>query len=184
MPPDRFAITGGLGETGAGQFTPIFNMAKTSKSRSTAIAAAVLAVGAIALPILISAAHYLTVPLRTPPTVVKTASSPMVSPAAKPTPKPRKWFSGGTLHKATQKQWNAGADADRLATCADFIFASRNSFKPEIKAKLERMDEVTLKTMATQLRAGIDDVMSVDAEIGDTAPEIAALGMAGSDWVR
>jgi hypothetical protein len=46
------------------------------------------------------------------------------------------------------------------------------------------MDEATLKTMATQLRAGIDDVMSVDAEIGDTAPEIAALGMAASDWTR
>ena len=154
-------------------------MAKTSKSRSTAIAVAVLAVGAIAAPIVISALHYLTIPLRTP-SPAKVASSPIVS-AAKPTPKP-KWFSGGTLHRATQKQWNAGTDADKLATCADFIFASRNSFKPEIKARLERMDEATLKTMATQLRAGIDDVMSVDAEIGDTAPEIAALGMAASDW--
>jgi hypothetical protein len=101
-------------------------MAKTSKSKSTAIAVAVLAVGTIAAPIVISALHYLSAPLRTPQ-IVKVASSPV--PDAKPTPKP-KWFSGGTLHKATQKQWNAGTGADKLATCADFVFASRNSFKP------------------------------------------------------
>lgn len=43
-------------------------------------------------------------------------------PADPPTsPAPRKWYEGGTLHKATGVEWRK-ADADnKLATCSDFL---------------------------------------------------------------
>ncbi len=36
--------------------------------------------------------------------------------------KPRQeWYSGGTLHKATIREWKAASYRNRLATCADFV---------------------------------------------------------------
>jgi hypothetical protein len=38
-----------------------------------------------------------------------------------PTPKPRAWYSGGTLHRAKMSVWSSSSYADRLATSADFV---------------------------------------------------------------
>lgn len=32
-----------------------------------------------------------------------------------------KWYSGGNLHKKNIRAWKNASDADKLATCADFI---------------------------------------------------------------
>lgn len=36
-------------------------------------------------------------------------------------PAPAEWYSGGTLHGATGRQWKAASAQSRLATAADFV---------------------------------------------------------------
>lgn len=38
----------------------------------------------------------------------------------------REWFEGGTLHKASIKQWNIATYSNKLATCAGFIITTIN----------------------------------------------------------
>lgn len=33
----------------------------------------------------------------------------------------KKWYEGGTLHKATMREWKIATDENKLATCSDFI---------------------------------------------------------------
>lgn len=37
------------------------------------------------------------------------------------------WYKGGTLHKATVKQWNSATQKNKLATCADFVAVADNT---------------------------------------------------------
>jgi hypothetical protein len=52
----------------------------------------------------------------------------------------REWYEGGTLHKATARQWFDATPANRLATSADFV---SGILKPrsmaEMKAQAEEM---------------------------------------------
>ena len=43
------------------------------------------------------------------------SSSPRASKAR------QEWYTGGTLHKATIREWKAASYQNRLATCADFV---------------------------------------------------------------
>lgn len=43
---------------------------------------------------------------------------PATPPAA---PTPRKWYEGGTLHKATGAEWRKADASNKLATCSDFL---------------------------------------------------------------
>lgn len=56
------------------------------------------------------------------------------------------WMSGGTLHKATMREWEQATYANRLATAADFIAATQN---------VDYGNLGQFKQMATQLEACI-----------------------------
>jgi hypothetical protein len=62
------------------------------------------------------------------------------------------WFQGGNLHKATFTQWRSADNANKLATCADWLSASLwkghlntpndfNRLKPKAKILLNAIDE-------------------------------------------
>ena len=36
------------------------------------------------------------------------------------------WFSGGTLHKSTMREWRQASYSNRLATAADFVAATQD----------------------------------------------------------
>lgn len=54
------------------------------------------------------------------------------------------WFEGGTLHRATLREWNAATPANRLATAADFaatILKSRRLSMDQLRPKAVELVE-------------------------------------------
>lgn len=62
-----------------------------------------------------------------------------------------KWYSGGTLHKATLGHWSKASYQNKLATSADFIASN----KGRLKIKLRSMED--LKVYASNLVSCIDE---------------------------
>lgn len=60
--------------------------------------------------------------------------------SSKPQPTKVKWFTGGTLHQATSKQWMVGTGRNRLATAADWAYAGIKKWKGE--AAVDEPDEL------------------------------------------
>jgi hypothetical protein len=83
-----------------------------------------------------------------------------------------KWYEGGTLHNADLNEWNAGTKENRLATCADFLFAVRGQMKPEFAKQLADPNSAESLAMASDFCVGIDKVMAEDA--GANTPKTAA----------
>ncbi len=51
------------------------------------------------------------------------------------------WYKGGTLHKATAKEWHAAKYRNRLATSADFIAAAKAaSNMTELRERAEGLE--------------------------------------------
>ena len=46
---------------------------------------------------------------------------PTYSPSEAFSPAPKKWYEGGTLHRATIGEWWKASEPNRLATCGDFL---------------------------------------------------------------
>ena len=61
------------------------------------------------------------------------------------------WFSGGTLHKSTVKEWRNASYSNRLATAADFVAATQN-------VDYGNLDE--FKTWAKDLEICISEAVS------------------------
>lgn len=61
------------------------------------------------------------------------------------------WFAGGTLHKATVKEWRNATYANRLATSADFIAATQD---------VDFGDMTAFKNMARDLETCISTAVS------------------------
>lgn len=75
------------------------------------------------------------------------------------TPQPviGEWYDGGTLHSATVSQWNVATEANKLATCGDYVA----SVTGEIS-----------KSKAYELKNCIDEAASTTSE--GTIPDIGA----------
>lgn len=61
------------------------------------------------------------------------------------------WFTGGTLHKSTVKEWRNATYANRLATSADFVASTQN---------VDFGDMAGFKKMATDLETCISTAVS------------------------
>ena len=68
----------------------------------------------------------------------------------------RKWYEGGTLHRASALEWQKSDYANKLATCADFVSAMRQKklLKPSIQNQIQSMDD--LRPFAQQLVDNLD----------------------------
>ncbi len=100
-------------------------------------------------------------------------------------PSPAAWYDGGTLQKATVREWRSGTPPDKLATAADFLTAVWNSgrLKPSIGRKLRTVDD--LRPLAVKLVDFIDSATSkkhltgkAEHALDDTkVSDIAAVGI-------
>ena len=82
------------------------------------------------------------------------------------------WYSGGTLHGATMRQWRNASDSDRLATSADFAAAMLQ----DNGRKLRSMDD--LKPIASALKRAISE-----AGRGGTSDSQQVSSVAAACWV-
>ncbi|MFP3154425.1 hypothetical protein LQZ18_08350 [Lachnospiraceae bacterium ZAX-1] len=91
------------------------------------------------------------------------------------------WYEGGTLHKSSISEWKSADYDNKLATCADFIVASRDS----LNFKITDVDFV--KPYAVELVAFLDSaVAGDDAEQlyrGSTISDLAVMGMFFMEWI-
>jgi hypothetical protein len=66
------------------------------------------------------------------------------------------WYVGGTLHKATMKEWSQATYENKLATASDFAVTL---LKTEgISAKTLSYTEITVKPLAIELVKGLDEI--------------------------
>lgn len=72
------------------------------------------------------------------------------------------WYEGGTLHKATARQWNAATYRNRLATSADFIAAAKAaSDMKELRARAAGLERC--------ISEGTDDPRLQDLRVSEVA---------------
>ena len=92
------------------------------------------------------------------------------------------WYEGGTLLQATAAQWRNASDADKLASCGDFVSVAyrKKFFKPEIQGSINTMDDI--KFLALLLKDAIDEALE-DRMPDATVPQAAALLMRAAGWV-
>ena len=76
------------------------------------------------------------------------------------------WYSGGTLHDATLREWYSASYQNRLATSADFIAAVK-------RAK----DMKQLKERAIELEHYITTVATDPVSHGQKVKDIAVIGI-------
>lgn len=77
----------------------------------------------------------------------------------------RKWYEGGTLHKATIREWKSASEENKLATCGDFMAKLNNKVTMEVL--LERA--IALRACINEASSGIETVDN------NKVSEIAAL---------
>lgn len=101
-----------------------------------------------------------------------TSSAPSSS-APSVSPKPPEWYEGGTLHKASIKQWKKAGYRDRLATSADFAV----NISETGRFKFSTMDE--LKVHAIEIEKCISKAAEAkgfdDQPVSDYAATCAIL---------
>jgi len=56
----------------------------------------------------------------------------------------KKWYEGGTLHKATAIEWQNATIENKLATCADFAATmyQKKLLKEELSSKVNGVDSI------------------------------------------
>jgi hypothetical protein len=100
-----------------------------------------------------------------PDTGAKNSNQPEASPVPE-----QPWYSGGTLHQATMREWKAASPANRLATAADF---ATNTLHPstteEVRAPAREMMECV-------------DRASTSAPDGKTVAEVGAVCAVLMGW--
>ena len=72
------------------------------------------------------------------------AAAPAPAPMVETRPSSLPWFEGGTLHRATLREWNAATSANRLATAADFaatILKARKLSTDQLRPKAVELVE-------------------------------------------
>ena len=60
------------------------------------------------------------------------------------------WYEGGTLQKATMAEWAVGSEANKLATCADwmFYFYKEKKFNSDVMNALDTYGVSGIKEMS------------------------------------
>ncbi len=87
----------------------------------------------------------------------------------------KKWYDGGSLHKASAVQWNKALLANQLATSSDWLTATKKG-----KAVIVADPTATaMKLLALELTICIDEIASSDAMKNEQANKIAALCVLG-----
>lgn len=91
------------------------------------------------------------------------------------------WYEGGTLHKATIVQWKRATQANKVATCADFIaYAHKNG---DLKMSFSSM--AAMKPYAVDLAKCIDEtVRGIDTFDKESVTTMAALAMVYMGWMK
>ena len=90
------------------------------------------------------------------------------------------WYEGGTLHKATAREWNRASYRDRLATTADWFMGITKETNPTLQKKLKAIKDfnawlATSKIFAMELEGCVTDmaanerIISPDSLIPETA---------------
>ena len=84
-------------------------------------------------------------------------------------PAPKKWYEGGTLHRATIAEWRRASYENRLATCSDFVMTMRGN---GIVPKDLPVDEY--KPYAVDLEKGISIVANSGKADHENVAAVAA----------
>ena len=60
------------------------------------------------------------------------------------------WYEGGTLHQSTMAQWSKGSEADKLATCADWVskLYNEDKYNSEIMNAINTFGMASIKEMS------------------------------------
>ena len=100
----------------------------------------------------------------------------------------KEWYEGGTLHQATIKEWRTADNADKVATCADFIAWSYQKgllILPLSDAESMRPYVIELVTCIDTFAEGTDDDDNV-REFANVNPiaDIASMGMIIMGWTK
>jgi hypothetical protein len=76
-------------------------------------------------------------------------------PGTEPAQSSKPWYEGGTLHKATCREWLDSTPANRLATAGDFVATlSKPKTMDEARAAAEELQEcITLAAPLTPSKA-------------------------------
>jgi hypothetical protein len=108
----------------------------------------------------------------------KITTNPTPKPTPLPTPAPTKlWYQGGTLHDKTIYDWKQATYSNKLATCADFIAASKDNLNIDITT----VDSI--KPFAEQLVICMDTAIDGGESFDEqSVSEMAIISMAFLEW--
>ena len=90
------------------------------------------------------------------------------------------WYAGGTLHKATVAEWKEATDANKLATCVDFIVGLHQ--KGNLNLTITTIESI--RPYANQLVIVIDAATDGSEFNHKPVTEIAVAGMFMMDWLE
>ncbi|WP_174704259.1 hypothetical protein [Pseudomonas abyssi] len=76
----------------------------------------------------------------------------------------KQWYEGGTLHEANGLEWQAGTQADKLATAGDILARINNvgRLSPQIAARVNNIDDY--KPLAAELVTQLDEAFAPDPD--------------------
>ena len=77
----------------------------------------------------------------------------------------KRWFEGGTLHKARVTEWTSASQENKMATCADMLVAIRqaNGFTYGHTNEVKKDAEKLVKCIDDKVKAGVADTTKVSA---------------------
>ena len=91
----------------------------------------------------------------------------------------KKWYQGGTLHKATIMEWKKATESNKLATCADWILAIRDKLKMNIDS--EGVLFYYSSELVKFLNEAVYDVKYFD---NDKVTNLVTIGVIMMKWVK
>ncbi len=107
------------------------------------------------------------------------------------------WYKGGTLHDKTALEWQKASNANKLATCADFITKAVISgmLKESLKTKLDTTKEKYIQELRPYAEELVDFLNAATEKDNDPVvnqklfanqkvSEIAIMGMMMMDWMK
>jgi hypothetical protein len=104
----------------------------------------------------------------------------------------KKWYEGGTLHKAGALEWQNATYDNKMATCADFFSAlyKDRKFKQTILSSIKSTDDMV--PYVEKLVADMDIALSKEEDSdknrkmykNQTVSEIAAILMMMNGWLK
>jgi RNA polymerase subunit RPABC4/transcription elongation factor Spt4 len=76
--------------------------------------------------------------------------------ATQPSSIEKKWYEGGTLHRATIADWRLATDENKLATCSDFIALTRKEKGKAYNETEILAESYALKKCIDEANKGVD----------------------------